>query len=557
MTAGKSKITVWLAGAGAGLAMAAFGILSRPAALLLELLPRRYSYYLLGGELVPLHSRLLGIYAGLALAMICAFALWRRHLCRRPDFTFLKTGRGKFLFAVLVVLALLTVSLSVNRIFWDDEIEHIHAAWYVQDGQVPYRDFFEHHHPLLWFLLAPLIGLCGETLLVPAVARLWMLLLAAGIAWLTWRIARLAGGDAGTGLLAAAVLFSNCMFLPCVIEVRPDVPMVFLALAALERLLVFMKEGRAKQLLAAAFLAALSFLFLQKAIFLFPVAALLLCAWKRSARVPTALFLKSVAVFFLPLILFAAWLFFSGAGRDYFLFNWRLNVQRQGAYHLWLDVGRLALINVVFWLSVLPAFFRALRPDRSSAAMRIVAWFAGTVLAALWIMPNPADRHFLLVLPLLSVMVSGWAGEQPLARFRSGAAAIYLAGLLVFPLPFLVGQGFPWNGAQLEKMDFVLRHTPANEKVHDGRNDFNLFRPDLHYFWFQTDPGEMLDQYRRVCGGVRSVYDVCRLIDAHRPRFVLLNDREWASCGLWREYSPTPYNGLFLRAVPLPPEHGD
>ena len=98
------------------------------------------------------------------------------HLCHRPDFAFLRSKRGKSLFVILVVLALLTLSLSVNRAFSEDEIEHIHASWYVQNGQVPYRDFFEHHHPLLWFLLAPLMALCGEELIVLAISRLLILL---------------------------------------------------------------------------------------------------------------------------------------------------------------------------------------------------------------------------------------------------------------------------------------------------------------------------------------------------------------------------------------------
>jgi hypothetical protein len=205
----KNRIAVWLSGAGVGLAMAASGLLTRPAAFLLELLPRRYSHYLLGGELVPLHSRLLGIYGGLALALICGFALWYRSFRRQSDFAFLKTRRGKFLFVILVALALLIISLAVNRAFSEDEIEHIHASWYVQNGQVPYRDFFEHHHPLLWFLLAPLIALCGEDLMVLAIARLLILLMAVGIGWLTWRISRLAGGDVETAWLAVAMLFSG------------------------------------------------------------------------------------------------------------------------------------------------------------------------------------------------------------------------------------------------------------------------------------------------------------------------------------------------------------
>jgi hypothetical protein len=491
---------------------------------------------------------MLGIYLGLAMAVLCGSILVYGRLRRLPDFAFLGTRRGKRLFGILVALALLLLFLSVNRVFWDDEIEHVHASWYVQNGQVPYRDFFEHHHPLLWFLLAPLISLLGEGLSVLAAARLLMLLLAAGIGWLTWRISRLAGGSGETGFLALAILFANFMFLPCVMEVRPDVPMVFLALAAVERLLVFMKEERPRPLLAASFLAALSFLFLQKVVFLFPVAAMLLCFWRWRGKISSALFWKTIAVFLLPLLAFGTWLFFSGAFQDYFLLNWLLNVKRQGAFILWLDIGRMALVNIVFWLSLLPALVHALRPGKCSAAMKVVAWFSLIALAALFLLPNPADRHFLLVLPLWSVIVGAWAGSRSHFSLRSKSHKIYLAGLLAVPLPFLALHGFPLNGAQLEKIAYVLRATDPDDKVLDGRNDFNLFRPDVHYFWFQVDAGDMLDNYRRVRGGRRSIYDPCHLVREQKPRFIYLNGREWSACAVWREYGLTPYANLFVRS---------
>jgi hypothetical protein len=549
----KIKNAGWLAGAPVGLALAAGGLLIRPAAYLLELLPQRYSRYLLGGDLVTLHSRVLGFYGGLALALVCASVLVYSHLCRQADFVFLRNGRGKALFVVLVVLALLTLSLSINRVFWDDEIEHIHASWYVQNGQVPYRDFFEHHHPLFWFLLAPVIACFGESLLVLAAARLLVLLMAAGIGWFTWRISRLAGGDAETACLAVIILFSNFLFLPSVIEIRPDVPMVLFALAAVERLLVFMGEAKPRQLLAAAFSAALAFLFLQKVIFIFPAATVLLFAWHRSGRVPAALLRQAVAVFLLPLFLFTAWLVFSGAFQDYFLCNWRLNMQRQNAFYLWLRIGAMALVNIVFWLSLLPALWRALLAKASSPALKVTAWLALTALAALFLLPNPADRHFLLALPLLSVIVGAWAGERPCLLLRGWAGRIYLAGLLLAPLPFLFVQGFPLNGRQLEKIAYVLRHSTADEKVFDDSSDFNLFRPDLHYFWFQTAPGEMLDAYRRLGAGRRGDYDACRLVGEQRPRFVLLKGREWGGCGSWSDYAPTPYPGVLIRATSAPP----
>ena len=543
----RARTAGWLAGIGAGLLLAASGALAGPAGFLLRRLPRRAGRYLLAGELVPLHARILGIYLGLGLAVICGLVLGYRHLRRRGGFAFLARGEGKFLFALVALLALLLLSLSVNRVLWDDEIEHVHASWYVLQGQVPYRDFFEHHHPLLWFLLAPLIAWLGEGLAVLAAGRMLMLAAALGIAWLTWRIARRAAGHAEAGLFAVAVLFSSFMFVPCVMEVRPDVPMVLLALAAVERLLVFLGEGRPGALLAAAFFAALSFLFLQKAVFLLPAAAALLCIRRWQGAIPSALFWKALAVFLLPQFIFAAWLILTGAFQDYFFCNWLLNVKRPGLYSLWLSVGRMALVNFAFWLSLPAACLRALRAHGSPAALKVVSWFGLSVLAAMVLLPNPADRHFLLTLPLLSVLVGAWAADRSRFPLSGRMRKIYLACLLLVPLPFLAASSFPMNGVQLEKIAYVLRLSAANEKVLDGRNEYNLFRPDVHYFWFQVDAGEMLDHYRRLRGGRHGDYDACRLIRGQKPRFILLRSREWANCDLWREYLLTPYEDLFIR----------
>ena len=49
----------------------------------------------------------------------------------------------------LVPLAL-TGSLVVAYPLWSDEVEHLHCAWLLSQGQLPYVDFWEHHPPLLW-----------------------------------------------------------------------------------------------------------------------------------------------------------------------------------------------------------------------------------------------------------------------------------------------------------------------------------------------------------------------------------------------------------------------
>ncbi len=60
--------------------------------------------------------------------------------------------------ALLVALPLLLrLALVERRGFNPDELEHLHFAWNVSTGKVPYRDYFDHHTPALHYALAPLL----------------------------------------------------------------------------------------------------------------------------------------------------------------------------------------------------------------------------------------------------------------------------------------------------------------------------------------------------------------------------------------------------------------
>ena len=40
-----------------------------------------------------------------------------------------------------------------------DNVEHLHSSFLVASGLVPYKDFFQHHNPLMWYLFAPVMKL--------------------------------------------------------------------------------------------------------------------------------------------------------------------------------------------------------------------------------------------------------------------------------------------------------------------------------------------------------------------------------------------------------------
>ena len=51
------------------------------------------------------------------------------------------------------------LQLLMVRAFDADELQHLHSAWLVSEGFLPYRDYFQHHTPGLHYLLRPLFWL--------------------------------------------------------------------------------------------------------------------------------------------------------------------------------------------------------------------------------------------------------------------------------------------------------------------------------------------------------------------------------------------------------------
>src|SRR5262249_11890352 len=143
---------------------------------------------------------------------------------------------ARILVLVLLALALGASTHEVTRRGIDpDELEHLHAAYLVSLGDVPYRDFFEHHGPVFYYLLAPLFWIFGPTLPLLWVGRGLAGACGAGCLWMTGRLSeRLAGR--GTGLITACLLAWSVVFHIKTLELRPDVPATLLLLLAAAQL---------------------------------------------------------------------------------------------------------------------------------------------------------------------------------------------------------------------------------------------------------------------------------------------------------------------------------
>lgn len=138
----------------------------------------------------------------------------------------MKTARGTALLrivALLSVIARLLQLQGLHPLVWD-EIEFFRATDWVRRGLVPYRDFWEHHTPLQWFVFAPVTALTNSPgvsailLMRWAQLPLWIIAFVLLRGWM--RRAGISSFGAWTAL--ALVLCTTLFMLPAV-EYRVDV----------------------------------------------------------------------------------------------------------------------------------------------------------------------------------------------------------------------------------------------------------------------------------------------------------------------------------------------
>ena len=222
-----------------------------------------------------------------------------------------KTGRAmRLLNTVFYAAMVLFAAVAVWRVcrgagFFMDTAEHIHSSWLVSIGKVPYRDFFQHHNPLLWYLFAPVTQLFYRDTAIVYAARVAAILGWGAVLYKLYalvcagfggRAAGSAGDESGPRAVADAG-FSGCrgdasdvgleadaaakrmtaqwalLFLlalsPLWKDVQnlcPDIFMLWGMLAGTERFFAYLDGQRRRDLVLSYLWWTAAFLFLQKAV---------------------------------------------------------------------------------------------------------------------------------------------------------------------------------------------------------------------------------------------------------------------------------------------------
>ena len=426
---------------------------------------------------------------------------------------------SKLLWAIIFAEIILIFLYSLNVTFNVDEVESLHASWRILSGQRIYVDFFEHHHPLFYYTLIPIAGLFKESIMMIIAARFFVFLMLLLIFVVTYKISKIVFGKE-SALIGLVFLGSTKYFVERAVEVRPDVPQALFGLWAVYLLLTYFNNKSLRYLILSSASLAISFLFLQKSIFLAFISGLLLCHAAYCAQIKLRDVILYCIVFIVAVMPYYLHLFFNGQFHDYLLYAWDLNIDLFKQYSGW---GRDTMstlmysfkVNFLLWVFWLLSLLFLDTPNKERVG--VCSLFLLIVYIS---MQLHWTQYLTLVLPLIAIM-AGYALHKVMGLFLKrqvfllwGMAAIYIFSLIFFYSKEM--KAFQ-NTRQLMEMEYVLHITKPTDYVYDGKLSFNLCRKDLDFFWFLQKKMRVLSTVKEKAA---NSYDIYKLIDQYKPKVI-------------------------------------
>lgn len=391
-------------------------------------------------------------------------------------------GRGVVALVALAVVTRLLSLWKLHPLNWD-EIEYYRASSWVRQGLVPYRDFWEHHTPLQWFLFAPVTAVAqgpgAGAIITMRVAQiaLWLATFALIFRWM--RHANISFAARWSALLLA---LCSSFFMLAAVEFRIDVLGCLLVVAAL----VFAQSGAMG--LAGAALALAGFAnirlgpMLMAALIVFAIARrdrmLRLAGGAVAATSACALyfaFTRSAAVAWQRVII-----------DNYLADRWtprQATFLRRLAVPLgWTSNGfdpaafepATIVLLAVGMIGVLRVLRRRDSPLFTIAVLQIIC------IAFVASMKFVFNYHFEIVIVLMLPFVAA-----ELERWRRREVIVAL--LIVVSIINVAVVVFRGKEDDLRYQDLIMRevdrHTPASGKVFDGVG-WALRRQPAYRYWF-------------------------------------------------------------------------
>lgn len=466
------------------------------------------------------------------------------------SFDFSQTVLNRFsLFIGLFTATVLLVTISYWGTTYSDDMEHLHASWLIWSGKLPYRDFFEHHHPLLWFLFAPITGLLYNQAIILYVGSFVSWIASLATWFFIYKIITLYIADVKVWIFTlVCLIFFSIYDQGVMIEFRPDVYMYLCFWAGLYYYFSYLKSLNYRLLAISATLFTLSFLFLQKILLLLLVLSAFSLYLLKKKKMKWLDVGKSLIIPFLLMSGFALYLILSDSFENYWKLNLELNTLMAKHYGFTLHtfhnyLGNFffatntgyAAVNFSFFSTVLcvlafmaiPFFWQKKSYYRQCLAILFISEF---FIRMLTFSSYFIYFYLLHILGLIIITTVGLSLKSKIINFFFGMVLL----LYMFAAPNFLLNTRPMMQTKskfISDLQYILDNSAPEDILLNGYLfHFNLFRQDADYVWFGVqDIGYIYDLYY-----AQPRYDLNKIIEDKKPKFIYTVN-----------YENIPYRGRF------------
>jgi hypothetical protein len=255
-----------------------------------------------------------------------------------------------------VLLVCYIIGFMVWTIFYTetgngDNVEHIHSTWLVHNGKIPYKDFFQHHNPLLWYIFAPFIGYIINPVILLDVAHALGMLVGFITFVYVYKISATFFANKISSILSLLVLCPPYFYIYC-FNYNPDTFMALCYAIGIYYLFLYLKKNKLIHLVISFFMFFVSFLFTQKILFVLFVLGLLSLFVFYKKQTPLSDIGYALLLPITGLALFVAYLYNKSILGLYWQTNYLFNIEMQEYYGFYK-------INIVDKQTIIPAIVLA------------------------------------------------------------------------------------------------------------------------------------------------------------------------------------------------------
>jgi hypothetical protein len=459
----------------------------------------------------------------------------------------LERGTKIIFFASFAVRAFLTF----HRALGPDEFQHLHNAWMIHLGFLPYRDFWDNHTPLMPYLLGPVLSAMGEGTRAVLVSRAFFSIAGLGILWIVYKIAGMLT-DKGTALLAITLLSISEIFLQKSIEVRPDQMVILFWLGS-----IWMCIRTSPSYFTGGVLLGIAFLFSPKALLCLAVAFPAFCILSPAPHVTIKLKRAGLYIlgFLIPVAALALFFFSKGALNDLVTKTFLENLSYP---HTAKPLFLLFPQNLSFFLLAFAGMIVSFHHHRNITHPLSLLSAAGTALFCLlaFVMPSPFPQSALIFLPIFSIFAAIAVHASQQSRNIVVPTFALIVGFLVPVITIFIGGSLQQSTrSQFQTIEWILKNTSARETIFDGNGAY-IFRKQAYYY------GSFVQAIRERIGRGELHETIPESLKKNHCRVIILDSRISGLPDDVQEFIRTNYvtsnhQNIYIAGEKLRPENFD